>query len=159
MTRVVRCRTIWELSARVNKSPSEARRIVTFAIIGLINTCVDVGIYALLTLAGIGIFVANLISTTAGLGVSFFLNGRYTFGDIPGSVVRRVVLFVAGNVVGLWLLQPGAIWVGSFLLDNIGDAGSTLYILLPKLFGVGVALAWNYLWYRYVVFVPARRLK
>ncbi|MCT9003297.1 GtrA family protein [Microbacterium memoriense] len=135
-------------------SPSESRRILTFATIGVINTAIDVSLYVTLSALGFGVISANFISTTSGLIVSFLLNGRYTFGDIPGSFRRRIVTFVIGNVIGLWLLQPAAIWIGSAFLDGIVREGGFLYVTAPKLFGVALALGWNYLWYRRIVFVP-----
>jgi putative flippase GtrA len=126
------------MSAAVPRLPAT---FVRFAAIGVANTAIDVVLFWMLY-GSLGIFAANVVSTSAGMAFSFWMNGRHTFGAgraTPGQAVR----FVATNAVTMWLLQPLAITAA---------LGVPLVSLpVAKLAGLAVSVVANFLLYRYVV--------
>ncbi|MEV4055491.1 GtrA family protein [Amycolatopsis sp. NPDC049688] len=118
---------------------------VRFGIVGIGNTLVDALGYALLVTLGLPAFVANLISTTAGMLLSFALNRNFTFRAQDGDVRRQALLFFGVTAFGLWVVQFAIIWLVGRLLPGVN-------LLVPKGAAIVVGLFWNYLLYHYVVF-------
>ncbi|GAA3664472.1 GtrA family protein [Lentzea roselyniae] len=126
-----------------------------FGLVGVGNTLVDLVGYTVLFALGTPLVIANLISTTMGMALSFTLNRSFTFRAAGGGVARQVVLFVLVTGIGLWVIQPLVI-----LLTRDAFAGlpETLAIAVPKFAGICVALVWNYVLYSKLVFRPAEEL-
>lgn len=122
--------------------------VVRFAIVGIINTLLDIGVYALLRNRHAGIFLANLCSTSLALSVSFILNRHYTFQAHGKKLHRQIVRFFPITLVGLWVLQPVCIYLLTSLLPEL----SHISVVLPKLGATGASLVWNFFWYRNYVF-------
>lgn len=118
---------------------------VRFGVVGIGNTLVDVLGYALLATLGVPVFVANLISTTAGMLLSFTLNRNFTFRAKDGDVRRQAVLFFVVTAFGLWVVQFLVITLVNHLFPGVD-------LLVPKGAAIVVGLFWNYLLYHYVVF-------
>lgn len=121
------------------------RSVVGFALVGVVNTLIDVALFWLLH-APLGIVAANLLSTSAGMCFSFLANGRHTF-RAERRTLRQVVLFVATNVFTMWLLQP-------LLIAAAYDLSATP-LMLAKVVALGGSVVTNFLLYRYVVWSPA----
>lgn len=122
-------------------SQAARRTLFRFAAVGVANTAIDVGLFWVLY-ASIGIFLANFISTSAGMTFSFLVNGRHTFGATR-LTVRQAVLFVATNGFTMWLLQPALMYVAHELV---------MAPLMPaKLVALAGSVVGNFLLYRYVV--------
>jgi putative flippase GtrA len=112
--------------------------------VGVVNTAIDVGIFSLLH-ATLGITLANLVSTSAGMAFSFTVNGRFVFdGGRPGW--RQATRFVASTGMTMWVLQPVLI----HLLLFIGPAP------VAKLAATAVTVVVNFLVYRYLVWPTPR---
>jgi putative flippase GtrA len=126
-------------------------RIGRFGLVGFANTAVDFGILFSLTALGVQVFVANVVSTSVALGLSFVLNRNFTFRS-DGHRGRQVVLFFVVTLVGLWGLQPVVIFAVQSLLP--GADGFTL--LVGKACATAVSLVWNYMLYAKVVFPRPR---
>jgi putative flippase GtrA len=122
-------------------SPTQLR----FGLVGIGNTAVDLLGYAALVSLGLPIFVANFISTTAGLILSFTLNRSFTFKSRTGNIKRQVTLFVLVTGFGLWVMQPVIILLVTHAIPGVN-------ILVPKAAGILVGLVWNYVLYNKVVF-------
>ncbi len=84
-----------------------------FCVVGVLNTAIDLGLFALLTrLAGLDPLVANILSFSAGAANSFLLNKYWTFGaggggrEVATQATRFLVvtLLVLGIHEGLLLL-------------------------------------------------------
>lgn len=132
------------------------RSLVRFLAVGVVNTAIDVGIYTGLVLTGVPIVISNAISTTAGMTFSFLANRSFTFAATGGTraqLVRQALVFVVVTGFGLWVIQPSVIWLASQPLGEL--ARQPVGVVFTKLCGVAVALVWNYLLYRFVVFRPA----
>ncbi|HWJ82281.1 MAG TPA: GtrA family protein [Nocardioides sp.] len=126
-----------------SRPPSQP--VARFVAIGIANTVIDVGLFALLH-EPLGIVPANVVSTASGMTFSFVANGRLAFGG--PLTLRTALLFAATNVVSLWVLQPIVILTG---VDLLG-----LDAVVAKLAAVGASTVTNYVSYRYLVW-PDRR--
>lgn len=128
---------------------------VRFGLVGIINTATDLGLYTLLIAAGLVPILANTISTTCGMVVSYFLNRRFTFRADGQSHKQQVAKFLAVTLVGLWILQPIIIYssrnIGSNLLHI--SVKSLLLNVCAKVAATVASLVWNYVWYSRFVFI------
>jgi putative flippase GtrA len=118
-----------------------SRAFRRFTVVGVINTAIDVALFALLN-APLGIVLANFLSTSAGMTFSFLVNGRFTFGA-RRVALRDAVLFVAANATTMWVLQP--------LLIVLAHDAFSAPMLVAKVGSLGVSVVVNFLLYRYVV--------
>jgi putative flippase GtrA len=116
-----------------------------FGLVGVANTLVDALGYALLVSAGVPLFGANFISTTAGMLLSFTLNRNFTFRSREGSVRRQALLFFGVTAFGLWVVQ-------ALVIFGVTKAFPGVHVLVPKFAGIAVGLVWNYVLYNKVVF-------
>ncbi|WP_410587858.1 GtrA family protein [Amycolatopsis sp. lyj-23] len=118
-----------------------------FGLVGVANTLVDALGYALLVTLGVPLFVANFISTSTGMLLSFTLNRNFTFRAKDGDVRRQALLFFAVTAFGLWVVQAAIIFA-------VTSAFPGVHVLIPKFAGIAVGLVWNYVLYNKVVFRP-----
>ena len=141
-------------------------QILRFGMVGVINTAVDIGLYVLLRNAGAPLIVANAVSTTVALGVSYLLNFRFTFKSDHSR--SRLVWFLLITCGGLWILHPVVITAVT-RLDTVFPVLEFVYSLTknhdlaydaaPKLAATGVTLVWNYLWYSQKIFARGHESK
>jgi putative flippase GtrA len=120
-----------------------------FGLVGVCNTAVDLLGYAALVSLGLPLFVANFISTTAGLLLSFTLNRNFTFRSRSGDVRSQALWFLGVTGFGLWVMQPIVIML-------VNSAFPGINVLIPKSAGIAMGLVWNYVLYNKVVFRPER---
>ncbi|KZB83896.1 GtrA family protein [Amycolatopsis regifaucium] len=118
---------------------------VRFGVVGILNTAIDALGYALLATLGVPIFVANFISTTAGMLLSFTLNRNFTFRAKDGDIRRQAILFFAVTAFGLWVVHAAVIFAVTKLFPGIN-------VFIPKLGAIAVGMVWNYVLYKKVVF-------
>lgn len=111
------------------------RRPLSFAAIGAVNTGLDLVLFGLLIAAGLTAAGANLVSYSAGIGSSYLLNGRITFGlgwrELASR--RRAAAFTAINLIGLAIGTA----VVALLAGPIGA-------LPAKLVSLIATFAWNF---------------
>ena len=123
--------------------------------VGIVNTIVDFGIFlSLASLFHVPTILANVISTSCALAVSYLLNKKAVFGNTDTHNYRQISLFIVVTLTGLWLIQSVVIvqvsyWLGTTLGGNIPQ---TWTLVAAKLVATCVSLVWNYLWYSRVVF-------
>lgn len=133
-----------------------AREVVRFALVGVVNTALDLGIFFVLQLGGTPVLLANLLSTSAGLAFSFVANRGFTFSGRSSSHARRqLVLFVVCTGVGLWAVQPLVILGMDRVLLPYAALG-VWRILIAKCIAIGFGMVWNWTLYNRVVFRRAR---
>lgn len=130
------------------------RKKLSFLVIGVVNTLVDIGIYTLLVqLDVLPMFFANFVSTSVGIGCSFYLNRRFTFKQTGSADKKSFVAFFGITAFGLWVLQPIIIAITSGVLAGKNwPVPDVLLTLVPKLIATGFTLVWNYVLYDKVVF-------
>ena len=125
-------------------------KLLRFALVGGINTAIDIGLLFGLTTLGLPKLAANTVSTGTAFIFSFFANKSYTF-RAQGNVRRQLILFVVVTLAGLWGLQNVVIFCVSPILASLIHADS-LVLLLAKIIATGTSLVWNYCLYDRVVF-------
>lgn len=130
---------------------SKYRNFIIFCSIGILNTVVDISLYLLLRSSGMTVLVANIISTSVALCISYFLNRKYTFRSTTNPR-SNVVPFLLVTLTGLWVLQPILIYFSLNLLEQLSMQSSTQLDLVAKLIATIFTLVWNYILYKKVVF-------
>ena len=130
-------------------------KLLRFALVGGINTAIDIGLLFGLTALGVPKLTANTVSTGLAFIFSFFANKSYTF-RAQGNVRRQLVLFVVVTLAGLWGLQNAVIFCISPILTSVIHTES-LVLLLAKIIATGASLVWNYYLYDRVVFRTTER--
>ena len=127
--------------------------IVRFGIVGLANTSIDfVLFYLFATVVALPVFIANMLSTSVALGISFVLNKRAVFRDENVRSVRQFLVFIVGTLFGLWVLQGlviVAITHADIFTSLFGANGS---LVAAKIIATSVTMAWNYIVYSRYVF-------
>lgn len=136
------------------------KTFIPFAIIGTLNTAIDVFIYAILRSAGLTLWPANALSTAAALLFSFLMNRRFTFKAADDKAQKQFLLFLPVTLVGMWILSPLLIYAFT-LLDNSIHFTDPIHeviphldaqTVVPKLLATGGTLVWNFMWYSQLVF-------
>ncbi len=126
---------------QILREPSVAQ-FIRFGLIGVVNTSISYGIYALLLYIGLNYALANFGSLVLGIGVSFFSQGRFVFGNASLDRLPRFIL--------LW---------GCLYLINIGLISLLLRFGINAYLGGALALVpitlLSFVCQRYLVFRPA----
>ncbi|HUD11921.1 MAG TPA: GtrA family protein [Candidatus Saccharimonadia bacterium] len=148
------------------KSASELKRVGKFAVVGIVNTVIDFGLYNILSSgAGFTLVEANIVSTTVAMVFSFFANRHIVFNNKDGSLRRQVIRFFLVTAFGLYVLQTGTIkiltdvWVTPLhgmlsLAHSAGIHGHDAVVTKngAKIIGTVISLTWNYIMYKQLVF-------
>ena len=72
------------------------KQLITFALIGVLNTAVDTALYTLLIWLQTPLLLAIITSTIAGMICSYFLNRRFTFKTNRQPIVQFIYITVTG---------------------------------------------------------------
>ena len=115
--------------------------MVRFLAVGACNTAIDVVLFWVLH-APLGVVLANLVSTSAGMTFSFLANGRHTFGA-ERLTLRQALLFVGSNAMTMWVLQP--------VVMVVAQSVTGVPLMGAKVLALGGTVVANFLLYRYVV--------
>jgi len=122
-----------------------------FAVVGIVNTAIDLAVFALSYFYfSQSIVVANTIAFLIAATNSYVCNKYWTF-RAPGnpSVNRREYLaFLAFNSVGLLLSNVTVSYLSFFIHE-----------MIAKLCAISVTFIWNYLTMRRFVFRPAQSIE
>lgn len=128
-------------------------RTARFIVVGVMNTAVDfVVLFSMVTYFRTPILVANVLSTSVALIVSFLLNKHAVFRDADAHSTRQVLIFIGITLIGLWIVQGLIISVISSYLGSVSDIDEKLVLVIAKLVATGVTLVWNYILYSRFVF-------
>jgi len=111
-------------------SKTESARLVSFALIGAINTAVDFGVFSTLYYAtGVDLLFANTLAFLAACLGSFLLNRRYTFADRAGragSTGKSMAVFFLVAVCALCVSNV-LVWCASLVTSPlVGKAAAVL---------------------------------
>lgn len=130
---------------------------VRFILVGGLNTLVDFTLYTTLRLFGVDLFIANFISTSCGMTLSYTLNRNFTFKTSSNKKKREIVLFLVVTAFGLWVIQPITIAIFQPIIGNIDS--KLFATLIPKILATILSLIWNYFMYSRLVFVKEKTEK
>ena len=104
--------------------PEALRQFLRFNIVGVLNTTIDVAVFAALTWGGINYPAAQVCSYACGLLNSYVLNRGWTFGHRGPFQLRRALRFLAVNLVSLGVALI-ALWVFRDLAHTSLAVGKT----------------------------------
>ncbi len=141
-------------------TPEKAKQLLRFIAVGGINTGIDIALFSLLSVVfNFNVFVANMISTSAALAVSYVLNSHFTFKGV--RTPKTLLMFILVTLSGLWLLQPLVIvFLAPLIESSLPFFGNNeLSTIAAKLISILATLVWNYTWYSKVIFKTAKPLK
>jgi putative flippase GtrA len=122
-----------------------------YLLVGGFNTLLDLGLFTLFAVVvGIQPLVANVLSTTITLCVSYLLNRVFVFRT-ERSVQRTVVQFVAVTLISGLAVQSAVIWAVLHVGELVAP-GLSYDVLAPvaKIFAMGVGMISNFLGYRWL---------
>jgi putative flippase GtrA len=135
------------------------RQLKRFAFVGLLNTVVDLAVLNILIYAtgrghngGFYFTIFKMISFVAAAANSYVLNARWTFELKHERNPLEVVRFLASSGVGFII----NVTVASYVALH-GAPTAELRHFWPSIAaitGTGVGLAWNFVAYKWIVFIP-----
>lgn len=141
------------------------KRVSIFLLIGAGNTLVD---FVLLNILNLGlnwpIILANLVSGSVGVTLSFILNSRFVFKPAHRSVAQ-IYTFILVTAFGLYVLQnlviyllidvwPAPLKLADRVQASLGLPFSSQFVMTngAKAIATVVSLTWNYVCYDRIVF-------
>jgi putative flippase GtrA len=138
----------------------DKKQFILFCCVGLINTVLDLSMYFIMhQTMGIPAYIASPLIVFTVMSISYVLNAKIVF--LSPLRIKQYVNFMVLTGLGVIAIQTTIStlfekWAQGFLLDlkifssqefNIFVANS-----LVRITGVAFSLAWNFLFYKYVVF-------
>lgn len=145
-----------------------AQRVFRFVCVGGFNTILDlVMLNILVLLVGLPVLVANTISVTIGITISFFLNRRFVFQQpranatkkqfayffiVTGAsvlLIQNIVIYIVEQILGVRDIGFHGL-LGVIGLDSISNRAINLNV--AKALAVLVGMVWNFTLYSRVVF-------
>ena len=128
-----------------------ALKAVSFAMIGVINTAVDVCVFwTAATYLHWPVLPANVLAWIVAVTLSYAMNSFITFGPESGRVLRwrDYASFAASGIAGM-IASTGTLFVLFYFVP----------VLLAKLVSILISFAVNFTLSLFVVFRVARRLR
>ncbi|MCB4861143.1 GtrA family protein [Sphingobium sp. PNB] len=98
---------------------STTTRVWRYYKVGVINTLFGYGIYALLLLIGLNMYVAQIIGHITGIAFNYFTYSRHVFHDLTASKFRFILSYTLNYAVGLVFLALSAIILSSPYLAGL----------------------------------------
>ena len=128
----------------IKKLYARCRRLISYAIVGCINTAADFLVFFLLyRLIGVPVELSHAAGFISGTCVSYLLNSNVTFREGKGRTRAQFIQFIATDVVMITLSS----WFMGWAEQHI-----PLPVLLVKV-GVTIVVALlHYTIYKYVIF-------
>lgn len=128
----------------MEKKTGEIKKAGKFALVGVANTLLDMGIFALLAqVFGVNVYLAQCISFSAGVLNSYLLNRSWTFRSKEAFWSPALVRFLLLNLAML-AVSTTIIWV---FYDLLG-----IHKLIAKVVSTGCTLVVSFLINRLWVF-------
>ncbi|MDR0783178.1 MAG: GtrA family protein [Propionibacteriaceae bacterium] len=143
------------MSESVNTNAESKRggwaSFVRYLAVGVFNSLLDLGLFSLLAaVIGLHPILANTISTTITMCVSFLLNSRWVFRSRQQGIVSFVV-FVAITLTSGLVVQGAVIWTIVHLVPPmIPTLSFEIVAIGAKICAMGVGMVCNFLGYRWL---------
>ncbi len=80
------------------------RQEIRFVIVGLLNTLVGYGIYALLVFIGLNYLISNTVATIIGVIHSYIWNRLYTFksnNNVKKEIPKFISVYLISYIIGM----------------------------------------------------------
>jgi putative flippase GtrA len=123
---------------------SRIAEIARFAVVGLINTGIDLAVFSVgFYVLEFNLILANTIAYSAGTVNSYLMNKHWTFAGrgAPEITPAEFTRFIIFNLFGLALSNVAVYFFAMVVLPIVAKIGA-----------VGVTFVWNYLTIRRFVF-------
>ena len=136
------------------------RKAVSFALVGVVNACVDFTIFWIgAQKFGLPLVVANTVSWTVAVTGSYVMNTMFTFAAESGRKLgwRAYATFLASGVVGL-IANTATLLIVANHLAPLVVTDPTLQLAAGKICSIGASFVVNFSLSHFVVFrrrVPA----
>jgi putative flippase GtrA len=133
------------------RDPTLRRKAATFALIGVVNTGVDYGIFAFCYLyVGLHPIAANAVAWIIANTGSYVMNSFITFAAESGRVLRmRDYLGFVGSGLAGFIANTATVVIGSYFVP----------VLVAKAIAIGVSFVVNFSLSHFVVFPTKRTTK
>ncbi|MCR4965248.1 MAG: GtrA family protein [Bacteroidales bacterium] len=118
------------------------RNFILYCLIGVLNTGVDFGVFALLDHVGLHYIIAHVISYHCGIFCSFFLNRQYNF-KVADKPVQRFFSFYSASLVAL-VASAGLLYL---FVSVFG-----MHHLLGKLIATAIIVVCQFLFVKHFTF-------
>jgi putative flippase GtrA len=140
------------------------KKVVRFMVVGCFNTVLDTSILLFgYKILGLNELIANTISVSIAITVSYFLNHRIVFRYHEHYSLKRYLHFFAVTGISIILIQDLIIYLAtkvfwpvstSRITVILGHSWSlkTIELLGAKIAAVLIAMVWNFLLYKYIIF-------
>lgn len=138
-------------------------QISKFAVVGVLNTIIDIGIVNVLVLkVGLNPILSNVIGVSAAIINSYIFNKKWTFQDKGNNIAEQFGLFVTLSLIGLlintsvfYFLFRVWTWPGNLAFSIVGfiKLDSTFgkeFVLLnfAKAWSLAFSMIWNFVAYK-----------
>ncbi len=158
------------------QSNSLKKQVGKFAIVGVINTLIDIAILNSLVFLGFTValmvvgqkfLIANIISVVIAMINSFILNKQWTFKTEEGNIYKQIFQFLAITIIGMFVIHQiifNALYYGLPSISNfivsivhflkLSGIFSDSFIALnfAKIIAIIGSLIWNFIGYKFIVF-------
>lgn len=146
-----------------------SNKIIRFFCVGVINTIVDFSILNILVdFLHLFPLVANLISASISITISYFMNHYVVFRISEKHTTKKFIHFFVATGSGILVVQSAIIYIVITLLNlhlpiikeiltslHLNSVKIQTAILnIAKLAAVLVAMVWNFMIYHFVIFKP-----
>lgn len=121
--------------------------LIKFALVGVVNTSIDLAVYALLTWCGLNYIIAQCISYSAGVLNSYMMNRKWTFERKGKGSNREFFAFIGVNLISLVLTS---------LLLTLFYQWLGISLLISKLLVTAVSIGTNYIGTKQFVFTKLK---
>lgn len=122
-----------------------------YVLVGGFNSLLDLGLFTLFAIPlGLQPLVANVLSTTITLCVSYLINRFWVFRS-DANWARSAVSFVVVTLTSGLVIQSGVIWLVLRAAEALAP-GLSYAVVAPvaKVLAMGVGMITNYLGYRWL---------
>jgi putative flippase GtrA len=132
-------------------------QFLRFAAVGSLGVLIDFGLLNILSWVtgitkGWGIVPLNIISFSAALAVSFFLNKHWTFKDNSLSDnFKKFNLFLIISLLGLTINTSVVALITSYIHPSFA-VGPYMLLNLAKIMATAASGLWNFSGYKLIVF-------
>ena len=134
------------MNIRIAKLAKRYQHVWRYIVVGLATVAIDVGVLYMLVELGVSVYLAASIAFATALFANFSLSRVWTFE------VRRRTAYQT-TLYGLLILGN---YLFSLFLIAVFQHYNAIYIA-GKVTAVSITTIWNFLIYKYVIFVPSRR--
>jgi len=82
------------------------KEFIRFIFVGVLNTIVGYGLYAMFIFFGFSYILASLFATILGVLFNFQTIGRLVFKDSDNSLIFRfIIVYIVVFFIGIWLIK------------------------------------------------------